>query len=153
MAISRQPRPKELIPNFQTIKLPQRKLLSNRFLQKDNINFINSEVISQLVPAASPPKTSNVPNKHSHLDTLGETRAWRAGVFRRVRAQTGLTAGTLLFRLGREAGTLGAGPAGPFRLGFKGIVGGEMIPGAERFTADKAAAAASEAAFSLAKFT
>jgi hypothetical protein len=34
-----------------------------------------------------------------------------------------------------------------------GIEGGEMIPGDEGFTADEAAAAASEAAFSLAKFT
>jgi hypothetical protein len=153
MAISRQPRPKELIPYFQTIKLPQRKILPNRLLQKDNIHFVNSEIISQLVSATSPPKPSNVPNKHSHLDTLGETRAWRAGVFRRIRAHTSLTVGTLLFRLGLEAGTRGADPAGLFRLGFKGAIGEEAIRGGEGFAADETAAAASEAAFSLAKFT
>jgi hypothetical protein len=36
-----------------------------------------------LVSAPSAPKTSNIPNERSHLETRGEARAWRARVFLR----------------------------------------------------------------------
>jgi hypothetical protein len=152
MAISQQPRPEKLVPHLQTSELPQRKVLSNCFLQEKNVHFIGSEIVSQLVSATSLPKPSNVPNKHSHLETLGETRAWRAGVFLRIRAHTGLAAGTLLFRLGLDDDTKGIETAGIRTLGVV-VAAGRSSPVDTDAAASEAATAASEAAFSLSNFT
>jgi hypothetical protein len=43
-----------------------------------------SKEISELVSAPSASETPNVPNGRSHLETAGEARAWRAGVFLKI---------------------------------------------------------------------
>jgi hypothetical protein len=61
----------------------EREILSNSFLEKKDIDSRIPKEVSKLVLAASAPKTSNIPNERSHLETRGEARAWRAGVFRK----------------------------------------------------------------------
>jgi hypothetical protein len=59
----------------------KRELLPNCFLKEKNVDSRLPKEISKLVSAPSAPKTSNIPNERSHLETMGEARAWRAGVF------------------------------------------------------------------------
>jgi hypothetical protein len=59
----------------------EREVLSNSFLKEKNINVRDSKEISELVLAPSVSKTTDIPNKCSHLETTVEARAWRAGVF------------------------------------------------------------------------
>jgi hypothetical protein len=59
----------------------KREVLPNSFLKKKNIDSRIPKEVSKLVSAASAPKTSDIPDERSHLETRGEARAWRAGVF------------------------------------------------------------------------
>jgi hypothetical protein len=54
----------------------EREVLPNSFLKEKNINTRISKEVSELVSATSAPKTSNIPNERSHLETREEARAW-----------------------------------------------------------------------------
>jgi hypothetical protein len=50
----------------------EREVLSNSFLEKQDIHSRIPKEVPKLVLAASAPKTLNIPDERSHLETRGE---------------------------------------------------------------------------------
>jgi hypothetical protein len=127
-----EPSPKKFVPYLQTLQLLEREILPNCFLKEKNVNSRIPKEVSKLVSAPSAPKSLNVPNECSHLETRGEARAWQAGVFLRSLGARGEISDFLVTRFG--LGIPGAHlPSG--RIGLSDLTGHSMGGGAGASTA------------------
>jgi hypothetical protein len=104
--------PEEPISRFEAAEFGVRKILLDRFLEKDYINLMLAEVVLEQGTAPLAPEPSDIPNEALHWETIAKARA------RRVRGLEP-TMGCCFFLytrgffLGADAGS-GTGSVAPF---------------------------------------